>query len=149
MRSLTFRARNLRADSTDAERLLWRRLRAHRLNGFKFKRQQPIGRFIVDFVRLQAKLIVEVDGGQHTAADDHARDAALVPCGFRVLRFWNNEVLTNIDGVVQRISDSLPPSPPPSPIKGEGVRPRICRETAPASAIDERGLQTLRSESTS
>lgn len=121
---LAARAKELRVRSTDAERLLWSHVRAHRLNGYKFKRQQPTGRFVVDFVCFDARLIVEVDGGQHSeaAAKDSARDSALAAQGFRVLRLWNNEVLGNIDGVLQRIVDFLPPSPPPSPLKGEGAQ---------------------------
>jgi very-short-patch-repair endonuclease len=120
---LTGHAKRLRADSTDAERLVWSRLRAHRLLGWKFKRQQPIGRYIVDFVCFDAKLVVELDGGQHADAldEDAIRDAWLGSQGFTVLRFWNNDVLSNLDGVFMTITAQLPPSPQPSPTRGEGV----------------------------
>jgi len=120
---LTEFARKLREDSTDAERLFWSRVRAHRLYGFKFKRQQPVGPYIVDFVCAERSLIVELDGGQHADSDtDRTRDDWLANQGYRVLRFWNNDVLTNMDGVIETIMKYLTPSPQPSPIKGEGVR---------------------------
>jgi very-short-patch-repair endonuclease len=120
---LTPRAKRLRTDSTDAERLVWSRLRAHRLRGWKFKRQQPIGRYVVDFACFDAKLVIELDGGQHAdAADmDATRDAWLNSQGLRVLRFWNNDVLSNLDGVLTTIAAHLPPSPQPSPTRGEGA----------------------------
>ncbi len=99
------RARNLRQLSTDAERLLWRRLRDRQLAGLKFRRQHRLGNFIVDFVCLEQRLILELDGGQHAIqqqADAH-REAFLMGLGYRVLRFWNNEVLGNLDGVLQTI----------------------------------------------
>jgi very-short-patch-repair endonuclease len=106
-------AKRLRTNSTDAERLLWSRLRAHRLQGFKFKRQQPLGNYVVDFVCFEAHLVIELDGGQHLLAkeEDKARDAWLASMGFRVLRFWNNEVLENLEGVLTRIAGFLSPSP--------------------------------------
>ena len=111
-------ARNMRAAPTDAEAILWRQLRAHRFAGFKFKRQQPIGNYIVDFVCFEAKVIIEVDGGQHNGSDaDMERDAWLESQGFLVLRFWNNDVLRNLDGVLARILEVVVPSPsvPPPP----------------------------------
>jgi len=118
----TAHAKRLRTDSTDAERLLWSRLRAHRLFGLKFKRQQPIGRYIVDLVCFDAKLVIELDGGQHADAvdTDATRDAWLNSQGFRVLRFWNNDVLSNLDGVLAAIAGHLPPSPTRG-TRGEGV----------------------------
>jgi very-short-patch-repair endonuclease len=116
-------ARGLRSNMTDAERKLWYRLRAHRFNGASFRRQVPIGPYIVDFVCLQARLIVEVDGGQHGADRDAVRDAWLRRQSFRVLRFWNNDVHSNIDGVLQVIADALAQALPPSltlPRKGGG-----------------------------
>jgi very-short-patch-repair endonuclease len=116
-------ARALRSDMTDAERKLWYRLRAHRLNGTSFRRQVPIGRYIADFVCLQARLIIEVDGGQHGTERDAKREAWLRGQGFHVLRFWNNDVHANIDGVLQVISDTLAQASPPSltlPRKGGG-----------------------------
>jgi very-short-patch-repair endonuclease len=114
---------------TDAERKLWLALRAHRLNGLSFRRQVPVGPYIVDFVCHDARLIVEVDGGQHAdSVADQRRDAWLESAGYRVLRFWNNEVLGNLDGVLSQIVDAagtkeptpLPAAaPPPSPSRGE------------------------------
>jgi very-short-patch-repair endonuclease len=120
MTRLTEHARRLRSNSTDAERLLWTRRRAARLNGHKFKRQQPVGAYIVDFVCFEAKVVLELDGGQHAeaAAEDRARDAWLRAQGFTVLRFWNNDVLQNLDGVLERIVENLPPLPGPLP-RGE------------------------------
>jgi very-short-patch-repair endonuclease len=123
---LTTFAKQLRSNSTDLERLLWSRLRANRLTGFKFRRQLPIGPYIVDFACCEARLIVELDGGQHaeTVLQDASRDDWLGEQGFRVLRFWNNDVLENLDGVLMRILEHLSPSPQPSPIKGEGAGAR-------------------------
>ena len=115
-------ARSLRRRTTDAEQCLWRQLRGRRLAGLKFKRQQPIGPYIVDFVCFTAGVVVEVDGGQHLDSEsDAARDAWLQKRGYRILRFWNNEVLTNTTGVLERIAEVLcAPSPRPSPARGEG-----------------------------
>jgi very-short-patch-repair endonuclease len=101
-------ARRLRRDLTDAERRLWHQLKDRRLAGLKFRRQHPIGRYVADFACVERRLVVEVDGGQHAeSAADRARDAALQAAGFRVLRFWNNEVLQNMDGVVRTIAAAL------------------------------------------
>ena len=115
-------ARNLRRGSTDAERKVWNHLRGKRLLGQKFKRQEQIGDYIVDFVCFRQRLIIEVDGSQHAeSAEDRARDTWLESQGFQVLRFWNNEVLENEDGVVATIAVALqPPLPNPSPTRGEG-----------------------------
>lgn len=105
----TDRARNLRRNATDAERRLWSRLRRNQLKDHHFRRQVPIGPYVADFVCAPKKLIVEVDGGQHVdrqAADD-ARTRYLESEGFRVLRFWNNDVLGNTDGVVETILATL------------------------------------------
>ncbi|MGH8809160.1 MAG: endonuclease domain-containing protein [Noviherbaspirillum sp.] len=102
---------------TDAESRLWHRLRGEQL-GAKFRRQHPFENYILDFVCLDRRLIIEVDGSQHAddAAYDDARTAALNLAGFKVMRFWNNEVLNETDVVVQAIWDALNPSPPqPSP----------------------------------
>src|SRR5271166_4803079 len=95
-------ARSLRRGMTDAERHLWKHLRLRSIDGFKFRRQHDIGPYIVDFACVRAKLVVEIDGGQHADAVtyDVALTAFLSCQGFRVLRFWNNEVLENIDGVL-------------------------------------------------
>jgi very-short-patch-repair endonuclease len=94
---------------TDAERQLWKHLRLRNIDGFKFRRQHTIGLFIVDFVCLEAWLVIEIDGGQHADARqyDASRTAAIEKERFRVLRFWNNEVLENLDGVLKAISDAL------------------------------------------
>ncbi|KAF0163243.1 MAG: hypothetical protein FD157_3241 [Rhodocyclaceae bacterium] len=121
---LTKIARKLRHCMTDAERKLWSRLRAHQL-GAHFRRQAPLGAYVLDFVCFTARVVVEVDGGQHAdSAKDLMRDAWLRAQGFQVLRFWNNEVLGNIDGVLETIMAKLnsaeSPPPQPSPIKWEG-----------------------------
>jgi very-short-patch-repair endonuclease len=104
----TARARRLRRDATDAELKLWNRLRARTTNGFKFVRQEPIGPYFVDFLCRQQRLIIEVDGGQHaTDRRDAVRERWLVARGYRVLRFWNNDVLGNVDGVLEVIADAL------------------------------------------
>jgi very-short-patch-repair endonuclease len=100
---------------TDAEKLLWRHLRMKQFDGYKFRRQHPLGSFIVEFVCLEAGLIVEVDGGEHVEQKDSdaIRTAWLETKGFRVMRLWNNEVLNNIEGVKQAIMAMLlPPSQP-------------------------------------
>ncbi|HEU4345202.1 MAG TPA: DUF559 domain-containing protein, partial [Candidatus Binatia bacterium] len=93
------RARELRNSPTDAERALWSQIRFWQLEGYKFRRQQPLGPYIVDFVCLEKRVVVEVDGGQHSNQVDAERDGWLKDQGFIVLRFWNNEVLNEIDAV--------------------------------------------------
>ncbi|GIL06493.1 MAG: DNA methylase [Betaproteobacteria bacterium] len=117
-------ARALRRSSTDAERLLWSKLRDRRLNGYKFKRQVPIGRYVADFVCLERMLIVEVDGGQHAdrVASDRERTKELEALGYRVLRFWNNEVMGNLQGVQQTILRELAAAPHPNPLPMPGER---------------------------
>jgi very-short-patch-repair endonuclease len=107
---------------TDAETRLWHALRGKQMEGQKFRRQQTLGAYIVDFVSLDAKLIVELDGGQHAEATDYdaKRDAWLTSEGFRVLRFWNNDVMENLEGVLMTIAAALSPPPQPSPLEGEG-----------------------------
>ena len=125
------RARALRGDMTDAETRIWQRLRAHRFMGLSFRRQLPVGPYIVDFVCLEARLIVEIDGGQHAsdgAAYDAKRDAWLRGRGFRVLRFWNNDVLKNLRGVLEHIAQAVQEPLPPSltlPRKGAGDTPNL------------------------
>ena len=100
---LTPPAKNLRKRATDAERLLWRYLRAKQMEGIKFRRQEPVGNYIVDFICFDRRIIVEIDGGQHARDEninkDKERDEWLRNQGFKVLRFWNNDVLNNINGV--------------------------------------------------
>src|SRR5688500_10407008 len=107
-------ARRLRKDMTDAERALWRLLRDRRMNGWRFRRQEPIDRYIVDFVSFEARLVIEVDGGQHYESEsDQRRDAYLQSQGFRVLRLWNTDVLANRDGVYRIIMTALARCAPP------------------------------------
>ena|SRR5438034_691817 len=104
------RARKLRQQQTAAEDKLWQKLRAKRLDGFKFLRQFPIGPYFADLCCVRRRLIVEIDGGQHVEevkAYDQERTAYLTECRFRVIRFWNHEVLRNIDSVLERIHEEL------------------------------------------
>ena len=121
-------AKRLRRELTDAERKLWHVLRAHRFETVGFRRQMPIGPYIVDFVAHRMRLIVEVDGGQHFTTEgadvDRVRDGWLTARGYRVLRFSNLDVLQNIDGVATTIAAALPPSQP-SPARGEGLEPGV------------------------
>ena len=102
---LTTFAKSMRMNPTDAEALLWNRLRSRQIEGIKFRRQQSIDNFIVDFVTFEKRLVIELDGGQHaeSSKEDSERDQHLLASGFRVLRFWNNEVLQNIGGVLETI----------------------------------------------
>jgi very-short-patch-repair endonuclease len=106
-------AKALRRTMTDAERKLWLFLRNRRLDGYKFRRQVPVGPYVADFLCERARLIVEVDGGQHADATvrDNQRSAWLSQHGYRVQRFWNNEVLQNLDGVWERIASVLAVKP--------------------------------------
>jgi very-short-patch-repair endonuclease len=119
-------ARRLRRDATDVEALLWRALR-ERVSPWKFRRQHPIGRRIADFACPARKLVIELDGGQHDALQeaDERRVEELATHGYRVVRFWNNDVMENLDGVLEAICAELaatPTSPQPSPPQwgGEG-----------------------------
>jgi very-short-patch-repair endonuclease len=120
-------ARTLRKQMTDAERRLWRHLRNRELGGWKFRRQYPVGPFIVDFICLEKNVVIEVDGGQHDENKelDLQRSAYLNRMGYRVLRFWNNEVLQETEAVLSSIfaklseTDKNSPSPRPSPPFGE------------------------------
>jgi very-short-patch-repair endonuclease len=124
-------ARRLRRDQTDAERKLWSRLRDRRLFGARFRRQYPIGPFVTDFCCTETKLVIELDGGQHALQkrSDAERTAFLEGQGYHVLRFWDNDVLTNMEGVLHRIVEALgvkgsspsPSCPSPSPLP-EGER---------------------------
>jgi very-short-patch-repair endonuclease len=116
-------ARQLRRSMTDAEHRLWRHLRGHRLAGQKFRRQQPLGAYVVDFVHFGARLIVEADGGQHIESPhDAQRDDWLKGQGFRVLRFWNNDILQNTEQVLAVIFKAVEDAPsPPAPLP-QGAR---------------------------
>ena len=101
-------ARQLRANQTDAETVLWNRIHNRQLDGHKFARQVPIGRYICDFVCREKQIVIEVDGGQHSdSPEDAVRDRYLAAEGYRVLRFWNNEVLGNLEGVLVTIQTEL------------------------------------------
>jgi very-short-patch-repair endonuclease len=122
-------AKKLRKDMTEAEGKLWSALRSRRFENFKFRRQVPIGKYIVDFVCQNCKLIVEVDGLQHQGSEhDRVRDAWLISVGYRVLRFWNPDIYVALDGTLLAILDALNQTPhpsravrvPPSPPRGEG-----------------------------
>jgi len=120
-------ARGLRQNRTDAEPDLWQRLRRKQLDGLRFRRQVPLGPYIVDFLCAKQRLIIEVDGGQHAGANvDRTRTAWLEGRGFRILRFWNNDVLRNLDGVIEGILLVLrtEASPPPHPAPIEKSRGR-------------------------
>ena len=126
------KARALRQYSTDAERALWLRLRNRQLAGCKFRRQVPVGKYIVDFVCFERNIVIEVDGGHHQEqiSSDTVRTTWLESQGFQVLRFWNHEVLADTEAVQEALlvalqeSSTSPnsPSPQPSPVKGEGEK---------------------------
>ena len=128
--TLRIRAKQMRAQDTRAEARLWSALRAHRLGGWKWRRQVPKGPYIVDFVCDEGRLAVEVDGGQH--ADqilyDERRSLYLARSGLRVLRFWNSEVLTNCNGVCLTILDALGRDRPGWDPMGHGWTARGSRE---------------------
>ena len=112
---------------TDAEKALWRVLRSRQVSGLKFRRQHPFGDYVLDFVCLENKLIIEVDGGQHgeRTKHDEIRSQNLLRAGFRILRFWDNDVLREIEGVKERIwrvvKEQQPPPLPNPPLEGEGA----------------------------
>jgi very-short-patch-repair endonuclease len=128
-RTLRGRAKTLRQDMTDAERIVWHTVRAHRLNGAAFRRQAPIGPYVVDFVCHAVKLVIEVDGGQHfeprQIAHDRRRHGYLATQGYRVLRFTNLDVIKNKSGVLETIAAAIGnaafPLPDPPPQAGEGA----------------------------
>ncbi|MBS0309676.1 MAG: endonuclease domain-containing protein [Proteobacteria bacterium] len=133
--NLRERAKTLRKHQTEAEQRLWYFLRAHRFMNLKFKRQEPIGSYIVDFVCHTHQLIIEADGGQHAEnmAYDQTRDAWLAAQGFTMMRFWNNEILQQTDAVLEKIrlavegfalSSAAALSPAPLP-KGEGEQQQV------------------------
>jgi very-short-patch-repair endonuclease len=120
--------RTLRNNMSDAEQALWNLLRGRQIYGLKFRRQHPFGDYILDFVCLENKLVIEVDGGQHgqQAGYDESRTQELQAAGFHVLRFWNNEILKEIEAVREKIwlaVQELQPHPPPSlPLEGGGIK---------------------------
>ncbi|MBI5634801.1 MAG: endonuclease domain-containing protein [Nitrospirae bacterium] len=126
-KDLTQLAKGLRRRSTDVEQLLWSRLRAGRFEGMKFRRQHPIGQYIADFVCLERKLIIELDGSQHALPEellnDSQRDTWLEKEGYTVVRFWDNEILMNTRGVLESIREKLhwTPAPQSPPLKGGEV----------------------------
>ncbi len=138
-------AKGMRAEPTDAEHRVWQNLRAERLGGFKFRRQEPMGNYILDFVCYERRVIVELDGGQHGESNcDLLRDDWLRRQGFVILRFWNSEVFENLEGVLERTLaqlQALPPSPQPLARSGRGARRRPA--TVPASIDALRPLPSL------
>ena len=143
-------ARQLRREMSDAERLLWKHLRAHRFAGEKFRRQEPIGPFIVDFVSHGSRLIIELDGGQHTTqvAYDEERSRWLNGRGYRVIRFWNNQVLTETQPVLESIALALGrPLSLTLPRKGEGTRAGVrSRGFESTERAKPRGTQPYRNQ---
>jgi very-short-patch-repair endonuclease len=139
---LQTRARAMRRNPTEPEKRLWRHLSNGQLEGYKFRRQQVIGRFIADFVCASAKLIVEVDGDTHSPDGDRLRDAALAAMGYRVIHVTNADVMRNIDGALWCISQALhqvdTPHPNPSP-EGEGLVLRDDSGASPAAPARVRG----------
>ena len=122
----TDKARKLRKEMTEAERKLWQALRAGELSGFKFRRQHAIGPYIVDFVCIQASLVIEADGGQHAEqlSYDAERTKFLEGHGFKVLRYWNSEIFLQTESVLEQIWNCLQqrhPHPNPLPQAGEGA----------------------------
>ncbi|QNP49946.1 endonuclease domain-containing protein [Diaphorobacter aerolatus] len=122
------RARALRQNSTDAEHMLWQKLRSRQIDGVKFRRQHPVGSYFVDFACVPKRLAIELDGGQHAHGSaivyDEHRTLFLKSAGWQVLRFWNHEVIGNLEGVLEVILHALreptSPSPQPSPASGRG-----------------------------
>jgi very-short-patch-repair endonuclease len=121
----TNNARSLRGDMPLAEKKLWQALRGKQLEGLRFRRQHPIGPYIADFACIDELLVIELDGGQHQdqVAYDARRTAYVESLGWQVLRFWNNDVLNNLDGVLAKVVEVLTTAPPsqPSPLQGEGA----------------------------
>ena len=114
-------ARRLRRTSTNAELRLWNRLRSRSIDGCKFVRQQPIGPYVVDFICREKRLVIEADGGQHAGnVRDQVRDEWLMQHNYRMLRFWNNDIMTNMDGVLEMIANALREDAPPHPVSASG-----------------------------
>ncbi|MFO1520046.1 MAG: DUF559 domain-containing protein [bacterium] len=110
-------AKKLRKNSTDTESLLWRHLRAKRFEGFKWRRQEPVGKYIVDFICYEKRVIIECDGGQHLVEreKDRVREEWLGKRGYRMLRFWDHEILQDLEAVLEAIWKGLMGHPPPDP----------------------------------
>ena len=119
-------AKRLRREMTDAERRLWKHLRAGRLEGFKFRRQHPVPPYVLDFCCVEVGLAIELDGSQHSEARDASRSRYLESQGWRIVRFWDNDVLNKADAVVEAIWNILPrPTLSPTPLpEGEGLKQR-------------------------
>lgn len=109
------KARTLRSNMTDVERVVWQAIRGEQMDGYKFRRQFAIGKYIADFACIEKKLVIELDGGQHQDHQDYdeQRNIFMQEQGWQVLRFWNTDVLENPDGVLFRIAERLKDSPPP------------------------------------
>jgi very-short-patch-repair endonuclease len=119
------KARQLRRDQTEAERAIWQKLRELKTEGFHFRHQAPMGKYIADFACQHARIVIEIDGGQHALEDarvaDAERTAWLRTRGYTVLRFWNNDVLSNLDGVMTILRAALPPPQTPPRASGGGA----------------------------
>jgi very-short-patch-repair endonuclease len=113
------KAKSLRKNMTEEERILWSKIRNKQIGNIKFRRQEPIGNYIVDFVSFEKKLIIEIDGGQHNTSKnieyDTKRTEYLKEMGFDIIRFWNKDIRNNIEGVITHIVEHISPSPRPSP----------------------------------
>ena len=134
---LVARAKLLRRNMTDVEKKLWRCLRSRQFERFKFRRQYPIGKYIVDFICVEERLIIELDGGQHADnTKDNIRDEWLRARGYTVLRFWNNEMIENMDGVLQTILSTVN-NPHPNPLP-ERER-ELLAAPAPSQGEDQDG----------
>ncbi|HEY6335004.1 MAG TPA: DUF559 domain-containing protein [Alphaproteobacteria bacterium] len=145
LKARTSIARCLRREATDVERILWRALR-ERVTSWKFRRQHPIGQFVTDFACPARKLVIELDGGQHAERKeaDTRRDAVLARHGYRVARFWNNEVLDNLDGVletIRRVLEAPPPHPTSPPRGGEEVKRKSWQGNVASSRTPNRERQ--------
>ncbi len=132
-RGKTARARRLRRDATDAERHLWQRLRQGQVLGVSFRRQHPVGPYVLDFYCSAARLAIELDGSQHGCSEqvlsDKVRSEFLCERGIRVVRFWNHDVLGNVEGVLEMISEVLSSTPTLTlPLSGGGEHPLLRRE---------------------
>ena len=139
-------AKSLRSNQTEAEARLWYHLRAHRFMGLKFKRQKPVGRYIADFVCCERRLIIELDGGQHSeqVTYDQRRDTWLRSRGYTVLRFWNNNVMQQLEGVLEQIRCAVRPSPlAPPPARSTPAGTPLLRSDPSAVPQGERGSREL------